>query len=515
MSDEILDGTPDASRWLGLNRDTFAATVSVSQAQILAVTEAADELQEQMQRAAATQGTDSTAAEAIDRLEQFRRDAVGIDRVGARGPLRTAKDRLAAAEASLAEVRRQHDEYLERSAAVDAAERRVVDARRAVLRAEAELAHRPGGADPSAAGGGRRAGPSPPRAAGGAGHARRASGRRRRSARRLGHAPGADRALGGPASRSSRPSSRRCPREPVGDREVDPSVHEALRALDVAEAALSALDEEPEEPMPALPQVEEDRVRDLARRLRTPQLPGARGLEQELDAAREAARQARAGAWLPVALAAGVAGVTGAVLLIVDQPAVGVVLLVVAALGAGFAWWTGADARRLAARVARAEAALAPYLAAHMASDRDRAAAAAEAQAAGLPVDPAALDELADRLAASAAALRMAPTAPSRRVSLAARRDAAASALLAALAERGQRTGDDPRAALEAYEAACRQSGRAGGRGRGARAAPAPDRGASCGGAVGRRCRRCRRHRRAAASRDRIRDRPRGRWTAR
>src|ERR671919_67978 len=27
VSHEILDGTPDASRWLGLNRDAFAATV--------------------------------------------------------------------------------------------------------------------------------------------------------------------------------------------------------------------------------------------------------------------------------------------------------------------------------------------------------------------------------------------------------------------------------------------------------------------------------------------------------
>src|SRR4029077_8660020 len=37
VSDEIVDGTPDASRWLGLDRETFAATLSVSQAQIMAV----------------------------------------------------------------------------------------------------------------------------------------------------------------------------------------------------------------------------------------------------------------------------------------------------------------------------------------------------------------------------------------------------------------------------------------------------------------------------------------------
>jgi hypothetical protein len=79
VSDEIMDGTPDASRWLGLDRDSFAATVSVGQSQIMAVTEAAEGLQEQMQRAAATRGTDATAAEAIAHLEEFRRDAVGAD----------------------------------------------------------------------------------------------------------------------------------------------------------------------------------------------------------------------------------------------------------------------------------------------------------------------------------------------------------------------------------------------------------------------------------------------------
>ena len=105
VSDEIMDGTPDASRWLGLDRDSFAATVSVGQSQIMAVADAAEGLQEQMQRAAATRGTDATAAEAIARLEEFRRDAVGADTVAAKGPLRTAKNRVGAAEANLAEAR--------------------------------------------------------------------------------------------------------------------------------------------------------------------------------------------------------------------------------------------------------------------------------------------------------------------------------------------------------------------------------------------------------------------------
>ncbi len=129
VSDEILDGTPDASRWLGLDRDAFATTVSVSQAQVLAVADAADELQQQMQRAAATRGTDATAAQAIERLIEFRREAVGADTVAARGPLRAAKTRLGQAREALGRARSSHTDYLERGARAELAERRLADAR--------------------------------------------------------------------------------------------------------------------------------------------------------------------------------------------------------------------------------------------------------------------------------------------------------------------------------------------------------------------------------------------------
>src|SRR5688572_20971531 len=137
VSDEIMDGTPDASRWLGLDRDAFAATVSVGQAQILAVADAAEELHGQMQRAAATRGTDATAAEAIERLEGFRKDAVGADTVAAKGPLRTAKNRLRANEAALEEARRLHAEYLQRGAHLDSSEAQAAEARLRLAGAEA------------------------------------------------------------------------------------------------------------------------------------------------------------------------------------------------------------------------------------------------------------------------------------------------------------------------------------------------------------------------------------------
>src|SRR6188474_530854 len=106
VSDEILDGTPDASRWLGLDREAFAATICVGQAQIAAIAgrETAASLQEHMQRAAATRGTDATAAEARTRLDDFRREHVGVDRQGARGPLRSAKERVELARLALVDA---------------------------------------------------------------------------------------------------------------------------------------------------------------------------------------------------------------------------------------------------------------------------------------------------------------------------------------------------------------------------------------------------------------------------
>lgn len=147
VSDEIMDGTPDASRWLGLDRDSFAATVSVSQSQILGVASAdsAELLQEHMQRAAATRGTDATAAEAIERLVEFRRTAVGADTTAARGPLRAAKGRLAECGAALEEARTRHADYLDRSAAAETAGQAVAAARRRLAVADAAVAREAAG----------------------------------------------------------------------------------------------------------------------------------------------------------------------------------------------------------------------------------------------------------------------------------------------------------------------------------------------------------------------------------
>lgn len=142
VSHEIVDGTPDASRWLGLDRDAFAATMCVNQAQILSVVDSAAALQDHLQRAATTRGTDATAAEAIERLTAFRREKVGLDRENARGPLRLARNRLAMARDELADARRQHAEYLDLVERVELAQHAAAEAQDRLRVGEAAAAAR-------------------------------------------------------------------------------------------------------------------------------------------------------------------------------------------------------------------------------------------------------------------------------------------------------------------------------------------------------------------------------------
>jgi len=143
VSNEIInDGTPDATRWLGLDRESYSAVAAVSQAQIMAVAESASGLQDEMQRAAATRGTDATAAEAIERLKAFRKEAVGAIRVGATGPMWAAMREQEAADAALLEARAMHGDYLDRESRLEAAAREHVSAERDLTVAEAALAVR-------------------------------------------------------------------------------------------------------------------------------------------------------------------------------------------------------------------------------------------------------------------------------------------------------------------------------------------------------------------------------------
>lgn len=108
----VFEGSPDASRWLGLDRHAFLATACVRQADVLGVAAEPGLLAEHLQRAAATAGTDATATAALARIEEFRRQRVGRDRSGSQRPLRQARERVEGARGRLDEARAAHGEYL-------------------------------------------------------------------------------------------------------------------------------------------------------------------------------------------------------------------------------------------------------------------------------------------------------------------------------------------------------------------------------------------------------------------
>ena len=112
-ANEVLhEGSPDGSRFLGLNRSTFRGAACVRQADVLGVLDDPEALQEDLQRAAATAGAHATAARALDLLRECRRERVGSERA-TKKPLPLAAARREAARAALDEARRQYDDYVQ------------------------------------------------------------------------------------------------------------------------------------------------------------------------------------------------------------------------------------------------------------------------------------------------------------------------------------------------------------------------------------------------------------------
>jgi exonuclease SbcC len=450
VSDEIVDGTPDASRWLGLDRESFAATVSVSQAQILAVADAADQLQDHMQRAAATRGTEATAAEAITRLEEFRRQAVGADTIAAKGPLRAAKSALAAAEEHLAEARRLHDAYLSQGQAAEAAERAAAAARTRLAIAEAAVARR--AADDAA----RRLSqaselaarhPSPPATLAARDEAADAVAA---SIEAWTSRPPERDERDGPSARELRDELEGLPQRPQGDAAPHPTVAAAVRAYEVAHEALHAAGDARAVAWPAPLDLDEPALRELAGRLRGQEMPRGASIEEELIVARR--DLASAPSPLPQAAASATTLVlAGLIGLVLSAPLVGIAFIALAIAAGGWAWLASAPRRSALARIRRAEAALAPYREAAAAAAEARQAARREAEQRGLPGDPTALEALADELRDR----RRGEAWAAHRAGLEARRDTAADALRLALEGRDVAVGDDLSAAWLAYEAAC------------------------------------------------------------
>ena len=136
----IYDGTPDGARWLGLDRKSFLSTACVRQADIQSVMEQASALQDELQRAAATAGADSTAAAALSRLEGFQRENIGLDRANSTRPLRTAKNRLERAQRRHQNARETHADYLSQQDGVEQLRNELADAERSRQLVEAARA---------------------------------------------------------------------------------------------------------------------------------------------------------------------------------------------------------------------------------------------------------------------------------------------------------------------------------------------------------------------------------------
>ena len=133
----IKDGAPDGAVWLGLDRRSFLSTACVKQADIQAIMNDAEALQVHMQRAAATAGSDATAAAALTAIEEFHRDNVGSSRSNSTKPLRTATVRRKDAQDRLQEARNAHENYVARLVGLEALEVNAAEAecRRRVVEA--------------------------------------------------------------------------------------------------------------------------------------------------------------------------------------------------------------------------------------------------------------------------------------------------------------------------------------------------------------------------------------------
>ena len=139
-SEIIYEGAPDGARLLGLNRKSFLSTACVRQADIQSVMVEADALQEELQRAAATAGSDSTAAAALSQLNAYHGSNIGLDRANSRRPLRSAKDGLARAQLRLENARSAHASYLRQQEEAEQLRDVLVDAESSVQLVEAARA---------------------------------------------------------------------------------------------------------------------------------------------------------------------------------------------------------------------------------------------------------------------------------------------------------------------------------------------------------------------------------------
>lgn len=455
VSAEVMnDGAPDASMWLGLTRDAFVKTACIDQGEILAITSAADTLQGQLQRAAATRGTDATAAEALDRLRAYRGESIGSDRAPTR-PLMMARAARREAEAALATAKREHDDYrrlVERAEAARAAHRAALDELRAVEAVSAR----------------QRAGNIVTRRD----RARQLAARHREAPASL---PARDEsadavaaalkswadrpaplALSGDSADQLREAIAKLPSLPDGEVRPAEVVEASYRSWRAAVDSARLESDEPALPTPpATGGLSEGDLRRLATDLQAaePKLDPAVAARMEIAKRRLLAAD-RPSQRLLVAGAA-VAAALAALLLLI-----GVLLAAVASAVASIAFAAGAARRHsiraaAAAELQAAEAQLEPSRLALEAARARRADAAILLAAAGLATNPEAAREVADAVAAHSRAVDEHARWTDRAARLASAVERSSGGLRGLLAEHGIADLDDLDAAHSAYVAAC------------------------------------------------------------
>ena len=107
------DGAVDLAKLVGLDRESFLATASVRQSDLLGIRENPDKLQDLLQRAAATGGVDATASAALAAIDRFAQENVGLDRSNSSKPLAAAKRALAKALQESEDANEDHRHRLE------------------------------------------------------------------------------------------------------------------------------------------------------------------------------------------------------------------------------------------------------------------------------------------------------------------------------------------------------------------------------------------------------------------
>jgi exonuclease SbcC len=467
VSNEIMNGTPDASRWLGLDRRSFLATACIQQADLLGILTNPRLLQEHLQRAAATAGkTDATAAAAISRIEEFKREHVGADMVHSRKPLRAAKSSVETAERALRDATAAHGQFSDLAARADRARKRAEESERelAILKAAVEereaerLRKRLVWARELAA----RYPEGPP--AGPAENedlAVEVAGALQEWESRPSPVE-----LSGPTSAEIHRELEGLPAMPYGDLEPDPRVVAAHEAYQRAVQAIDLLGAAPPAPaFPATGGLEEQALLEMARDLELKEPPLDPSLEARAQQARAAFGSAPRGSWRLAPLIGATMTLIGGVILVAsDLVVAGITVIGVAALLGAWALVSAGRSSRaqLVAmnQVQEAEAALGAQLF-HADQVRSRRHLAQErARSVGVPADPTALRRLSEELASARKAQERFAEWRSKDTRLQSELASATEHLGAVLRSRDAQLGDAPQRDFEAYQDACRQRAR-------------------------------------------------------